>query len=191
MLESVQILKFEHIKGLEGAEDTKIWKKLDGDPVSVIDAPKDATDDSIWMYFVWKTVHHNPNNVEEVLTEKTASWLPATSLINDCSADDSRGLGTDTNTDGGNLYYVKTTEDGVLANANVTTGFDDKGNVVGYVDLSDYQKVDAYLTKADMDAIFTSAEETLAENNNVPTYPTTDPLAGQGTQVPELPSVQV
>lgn len=78
-----------------------------------------------------------------------------------------------------NEIKVKTTEDGVLENHNVSTGFDASGNVVGYVDLSDYQKsadLGAF-DKDDMDAIFATAEADLDANGGTPTFPTEDPLA--------------
>lgn len=77
-----------------------------------------------------------------------------------------------------NEIKVKTTEDGVLENHNVSTGFDASGNVVGYVDLSEYQKSADLVafTGTELDTIFASAD-TLYAANNTPTYPTEDPLA--------------
>lgn len=205
MLDSVEILKMHVTEGREGADDLKQWKTIDGttvQPEDLINAPwSSASDGSIWMYFVWKTVSHNPNNVEGEFPPKTATWLPATDLINDCSADSKRGLGTDKNADGSRQYYVKTTENGPLANANVTTGFNASGEVVGYVDLSDYQKTSdlAAFTEDELNAIFESADAlyeaelngTTPKTKYTPAYPEVDPLAGQGTQVPEFPSAQV
>lgn len=77
---------------------------------------------------------------------------------------------------------VNTTEDGVIENPNVSTGFDTDGNVVGYVDLSEYQKSADLVafTKDELDYIFDSADTLYAsgeeENKNTPKFPTADPL---------------
>lgn len=183
ILESVQILQHYVIQLQDGTFASE-WRTLDGDVVSdLISAPTpqelkpsaDAT--AIYLYFVWKTVHHDPNNVDTVLIEKTATWLPASDLIKDCSADTTRGIGADTNEDGGHKFYVKTTGIEEGKTANVSTGFDKDGKVVGYVDLSAYQKSEDLVAfdKDDMDAIFEAAEEDLAKNGK-PVFPTADPL---------------
>jgi hypothetical protein len=195
ILESVQILQHYVVQMPDGTMESE-WRTLDGDVVSdLISAPtppelKPSADASaIYLYFVWKTVHHDPNNVDTVLEEKTATWLPASDLIKDCSADTTRGIDSDMNEDGGHKFYVKTT--GIEAGkiANVSTGFDADGKVVGYVDLSAYQKSADLVAfdKDDMDAIFAAAEADLVKNGE-PVFPTTDPLAGM--EVPEFPSVQ-
>ena len=181
MLESVQILKYNLIQ-LQDNTITGIWRTLDGTEVSdLISAPIKPDDTSIWMYFVWKTVHHDPNNTDTVLEEKTVSWLPATDLIKDCSANTEKGIDSNRNEDGGHKFYVKTTEDGTLTNANVSTGFDADGNVVGYVDLSAYQKSADLVAfdKDDMDAIFAAAEADLTANKGIPAFPTVDPLPAE------------
>lgn len=73
---------------------------------------------------------------------------------------------------------VKTTGIDAEAVPNVTTGFDASGNVVGYVDLSAYQKSADLVAfdKDEMDAIFAAAEKDLIANGG-PTYPSADPLA--------------
>lgn len=176
MLESVQILKFA---SLTPEDATAQWVTLSGEEVTdtVKDAPP-AEVGTIWMYFVWKTVHHDPNNTDTVLEEKTVSWLPATELIKDCSADGDRGIGADTNEDGGHKFYVKTTGIEEGKTANVSTGFDKDGKVVGYVDLSAYQKSEDLVpfTKNELDEIFDSADE-LYESKGAPVYPTEDPIA--------------
>jgi hypothetical protein len=176
MLKSVQILKYT---SLSPEDATAQWVTLDGTEVTseVKEAPS-AEVGSIWMYFVWNT---------DASDTATVAWLPATELINDCSADGDRGLGTGTNDDGGHLYYVKTSEGGSLSVHNVSTGFDEKGNVVGYVDLSAYQKSAALVAfdKTDMDAIFAAAEADLTANKGVPTFPTADPLVKEEPAQPE------
>ena len=76
------------------------------------------------------------------------------------------------------VISVKTTGIETGKTANVSTGFDTNGNVVGYVDLSAYQKSADLVAfdKADLDAIFAAAEADLIENGE-PTYPSADPLA--------------
>lgn len=168
MLKSVQILKYA---SLSKDDATVQWVTLDGTEVTSVvkDAPASATPGSIWLYFEWNT---------DASDTATVAWLSATELINDCSADGDRGLGTGTNDDGGHLYYVKTSEGSSLSVHNVSTGFDEKGNVVGYVDLSAYQKSADLVafTKGDLDAIFEAAEEDLDANKGVPVFPTKDPL---------------
>ena len=93
-----------------------------------------------------------------------------------------------------NEIKVKTTEDGTLANANVSTGFDKDGNVVGYVDLSAYQKssdLEAF-TEAELNAIFDSAEDlyaselngTTPKDKDTPAYPNLSPLTPATPSVP-------
>jgi hypothetical protein len=172
MIESVQILKRDNAEG-----DASItWTTLDGTEFvsEVINAPE-AEAGSIWLYFVWNADVDADGTKEGV--QRKVSWLPATELIKDCSADDTRGIGSVPNTDGGHEFYVKTSENSSLSLHNVSTGFDEKGNVVGYVDLSDYQKsadLQAF-TKEELDKIFDDAEADLTVNKGVPTFPA-DPL---------------
>jgi hypothetical protein len=88
----------------------------------------------------------------------------------------------DVYTDGGGLsgisiadhvITVKTTgiKDGKTA--NVSTGFDANGNVVGYVDVESYFEP---FKEGEMDDIFKAAEADLAANNGTPKFPTVDPL---------------
>lgn len=176
MLESVQILKYTVTTTGEGEESvtTRAWKTLEGAAVEgLIDTPSNAADDSIWMYFVWNTDVDVDGNQDGV--QRKVSWLPATDLIKDCSADGDRGIAADTNEDGGNKFYVKTTgiEDGKVA--NVTTGFDGSGNVVGYVDVESYFEA---FDKDDLDAIIASADALYeADPTLTPKYPENDPLA--------------
>ena len=89
----------------------------------------------------------------------------------------------DVYTDGGGLsgisiadhvISVKTTgiKDGKTA--NVSTGFDANGNVVGYVDLSAYQKSEDLVafTKEDLDVIFADAEVLYNADPVGPKFPT-------------------
>ena len=73
---------------------------------------------------------------------------------------------------------VKTTGIPADATPNVSTDVNAEGNVVGYVDLSAYQKSADLVAfdQTDMDAIFAAAEADLAANKGVPTFPTADPL---------------
>ena len=81
---------------------------------------------------------------------------------------------------------VKTTGIEEGKTANVTTGFDAEGKVVGYVDLSAYQKSADLVafTQSDLDDIFDAADALYeAEINgdktktkNTPAYPEVDPL---------------
>lgn len=81
---------------------------------------------------------------------------------------------------------VKTTGIKEGKTANVTTGFDAEGKVVGYVDLSAYQKSADLVAfdKDDLDAIFASADALYkSEKNgdetktkNTPAFPIADPL---------------
>lgn len=174
MLESVQILKRDRTEG----DASMTWATLDGTEVvsEVIDAPVSAEEGSIWLYFVWNTDVDADGTKEGV--QRKVSWLPATELIKDCSADTTRGIDSDTNEDGGHKFYVKTTGIEEGKTANVTTGFDAEGKVVGYVDLSAYQKSADLVafTQVDLDAIFKAAEADLDANKGVPAFPTKDPL---------------
>ena len=89
----------------------------------------------------------------------------------------------DVYTDGGGLsgisiadhvISVKTTgiKDGKTA--NVSTGFDANGNVVGYIDLSAYQKSEDLVafTKEDLDVIFADAEVLYNADPVGPKFPT-------------------
>lgn len=183
ILESVQILQHYAVKMQDDTLASE-WRTLDGDVVSdLISAPTppelkpsaDAT--AIYLYFVWKTVHHDPNNTDTVLEEKTATWLPASDLIKDCSADTTRGIDSVMNEDGGHKFYVKTTGIEKGKTANVSTGFDGDGRVVGYVDLSAYQKSEDLVpfTKDELDIIFAYADAAY-ESKGAPSYPTVDPL---------------
>ena len=96
-----------------------------------------------------------------------------------------------------NEIKVNTTEDGVLENHNVETGFDVNGNVVGYVDLSAYQKSSDLVafTQSELDAIFDSAEYlyasrlngTTLKDKDTPAYPELDPLAKETPSIPAVP----
>lgn len=89
----------------------------------------------------------------------------------------------DVYTDGGGIsgisiadhvISVKTTgiEDGKTA--NVSTGFDTNGNVVGYIDVESYFEP---FNEEEMNDIFDAAEADLVANNGTPKFPTVDPLA--------------
>lgn len=188
MLESVQILK----RAVTENDASMTWTNLDGEEVTgdVIGAPEAPEAGSIWLYFVWNTDVDADGTKEGV--QRKVSWLPATELIKDCSADTTRGIDSDINEDGGHKFYVKTTGIEEGKTANVHTGFDADGKVVGYVDLSAYQKSEDLVafTKDELDTIFDSAEILYALKGS-PSYPTKDPLSGQGAEVPEFPSVEV
>lgn len=79
------------------------------------------------------------------------------------------------------VISVKTTGIEADKTANVTTGFDADGKVVGYVDLSAYQKSADLVAfdETDLEAIFASADTLYEENGNSPIFPTEDPLAAQ------------
>lgn len=177
MLKSVQILKYA---SLTEEDATAQWVTLSGEEVTnaIKDAPASAPVGSIWLYFEWNT---------DASDTATVAWLPATDLIKDCSADTDRGIDSDTNEDGGHKFYVKTTGIEEGKPANVSTGFDKDGKVVGYVDLSAYQKSADLVafTQADLDAIFDSADALYAaetngdeaKTKNTPAFPEVDPLA--------------
>lgn len=82
---------------------------------------------------------------------------------------------------------VKTTGIDADATPNVSTGVNAEGNIVGYVDLSAYQKSEDLVAfdKNDMDAIFAAAEADLTTNKGVPTFPTADPLVKEEPAQPE------
>lgn len=86
------------------------------------------------------------------------------------------------------VISVKTTGIESGKTANVSTGFDTNGNVVGYVDLSEYQKSADLVafTKEDMDAIFEAAEADLDANEGVPAFPTKDPLVKEEPAQPTV-----
>jgi hypothetical protein len=68
---------------------------------------------------------------------------------------------------------VKTTGIEKGKTANVTTGFDAEGKVVGYIDVESYFEP---FKEGEMDDIFKAAEADLAANNGTPKFPTADPL---------------
>lgn len=168
MIESVQILK----RGLSEADGSITWTTIDGTEVvsDVINAPE-AKAGSIWLYFVWNTDVDADGTKEGV--QRKVSWLPATELIKDCSGDAKRGIGSATNTDGGHEFYVKTTGIEEGKTANVSTGFDADGKVVGYVDLSAYQKSEDLVafTQDELDKIFADAEVLYNKAPEGPKFP--------------------
>jgi hypothetical protein len=96
----------------------------------------------------------------------------------------------DVYTDGGGIsgisiadhvISVKTTGIEAGKTANVSTDFDTNGNVVGYVDLSEYQKSADLVAfdETDLEAIFASADALYEANGNSPKFPTEDPLVTQ------------
>lgn len=165
MIESVQILK----RGLSEVDGSITWTTIDGTEVvsEVINAPAEAKAGTIWLYFVWNTDVDADGTKEGV--QRKVSWLPATDLIKDCSADITKGIGAVTNKDGGHEFYVKTTGIEEGKTANVSTGFDKDGNVVGYVDVESYFEA---FSQKDLDDIFAAAEVLYNTDPEGPKFPT-------------------